>query len=129
MWPEKPAMKNRNIQLVTFSKNNKSSIPSRKQENNMNHQSRCVNEKSANRPMCDDPKCQSTVKTMCSDKNCQETNKQPMKPIPKEYRKLCQDQTCQSTRSYKMISDPQKRQKIHQNQSSEPQRYKSGCNQ
>ena len=89
MWPEKPEIKNRNIQSMTYSKNNKSSIPVRKQENNKNYQSRCVNEKSPNRPMYDDPKCQSTVRTVCSDKNCQETNMWPMKPIPKEYGRLC----------------------------------------
>ena len=85
--------------------------------------------KSPNRPMCDDPKCQSTMRTVCSDKNCQETNAKSMKSIPKEYRRLCQDQTCQSTRCYKMISDPQKRQKIHHYGSSKPRRYKSGCDQ
>ena len=62
MWPEKPAMRNRNVWSVTYSKNNKSSIPVRKQENDKNCQCRCDNEKSPNRQMCDDQKCQSTVK-------------------------------------------------------------------
>ena len=45
MWPEKPSMKNMNMQSVTNSKNNKWSIPIRKQENDKNCQFRCVNER------------------------------------------------------------------------------------
>ena len=99
-------LKNKN-----YSNDNKSSSPVRKQEDDKNCQFRGINEKSPKRTVCSDPKCQSAVKTVCSDKNCQETNMQPVKAVPKGYRRLCKDKTCQSTRFYKMISDPQKRQK------------------